>query len=292
MKKRVLIALALLLTLSCSAVCAAADESKDVLAKYEGEQTRTQISVAEQEESTVTLPDGTHFTAEGIPENAVQWVIYSVPASEQEAWAWIMNCFKNMGTPIHVYDIYFLDADGNRINADGVAVTLVCPDCSGSYIIYALSTDGTLVRLENKTRSVSVRFVTNGSNYYVLAEEPSETDKVTVGQTTGGKVDISDPDPAVGDTVTVTPKPDDGKEVETIIVTDRNGDAIAVNDNGDGTYSYEQPEGGVTIEVTFKTVTPAAQEEVSLLWLWIALAVVVIAGGAVGVVLWRKKRAQ
>lgn len=37
-----------------------------------------------------------------------------------------------------------------------------------------------------------------------------------------------------------------------VIVKDENGKEISVTDNGDGTYSYEQPERNVTIEVIFK----------------------------------------
>ena len=34
--------------------------------------------------------------------------------------------------------------------------------------------------------------------------------------------------------------------------TDENGKTVKVTDNGDGTYSYTQPAGDVTIKVTFK----------------------------------------
>ena len=54
-----------------------------------------------------------------------------------------------------------------------------------------------------------------------------------------------------GQIVTVTPDPDAGYEVYEVAVTDQNGNAIRVTDNGDGTYSFTQPIDIVTITVTY-----------------------------------------
>ncbi|MPM58152.1 hypothetical protein SDC9_104981 [bioreactor metagenome] len=76
------------------------------------------------------------------------------------------------------------------------------------------------------------------------------------------KPDISDSDhgttsvtpqqPRPGTSVTIHPKPDEGYVVDEVIVTDQSGKNIPVKDNGDGTYSYTQPNGKVTVTVTFK----------------------------------------
>ena len=42
-------------------------------------------------------------------------------------------------------------------------------------------------------------------------------------------------------------------EVDKVSVTDRYGNTVEVTNNGDGTYSFIQPRGSVTIEVSFKT---------------------------------------
>ena len=67
----------------------------------------------------------------------------------------------------------------------------------------------------------------------------------------GGTVTVSPKNPEKGDKVTITPKPDEGYEVEQILVTDKNGDAVEVTNNGDGTYSFTQPAGKVNVKVTF-----------------------------------------
>ena len=80
------------------------------------------------------------------------------------------------------------------------------------------------------------------------------------------RVDIPTPengavtaDPAAakaGETVTLTPAPEEGYEVGEIIVTDRFGDAVAVTENPDGTYTFTMPSGQVRVEVTFVEATP------------------------------------
>ena len=78
---------------------------------------------------------------------------------------------------------------------------------------------------------------------------PSYSNTIEVGD--GGDVKVSPRTPEAGDTVTITPDPDAGYEVDEVIVTDRNGDEVEVTANRNGTYTFEQPRGRVTIEVTF-----------------------------------------
>ena len=73
----------------------------------------------------------------------------------------------------------------------------------------------------------------------------------TVTQPENGAVTVSPKAPKKGDTVTITPKPEDGYTVEQILVTDKNGDPVKVTNNGDGTYSFTQPAGKVTVKATF-----------------------------------------
>ena len=72
-----------------------------------------------------------------------------------------------------------------------------------------------------------------------------------IGKTENGEVDVSTTRPHAGDTVTVTPKPDDGYDVQTVTVTDENGSAVPVTKNEDGSFTFTQPEGEVTINAAF-----------------------------------------
>ena len=79
------------------------------------------------------------------------------------------------------------------------------------------------------------------STYPPVMEQPDE----------GGTVTISPKNPSAGAKVTITATPEEGYEVNEIIVTDKNGDPVEVTNNGDGTYSFTQPAGKVDIKVTF-----------------------------------------
>ena len=66
-----------------------------------------------------------------------------------------------------------------------------------------------------------------------------------------GALSVSPTRPKRGDTVTITPVPDQGYQVEQVTVTQRDGTALPVTDHGNGTYTFSQPSGRVTITVTF-----------------------------------------
>ncbi len=66
-----------------------------------------------------------------------------------------------------------------------------------------------------------------------------------------GEVKANFANPSAGVLVTLTVTPDEGYEVGEITITDENGKEIEVIDNGDGTYSYRQPESEIEIDVEF-----------------------------------------
>jgi len=99
------------------------------------------------------------------------------------------------------------------------------------------------------------------------SQPPAEGNEITIETPVGGSVSVDDPTPETGDRVTITVTPDTGKEVDKVIIKDANDDDVAVTDNGDGTYTYTQPEGDVTIKVTFKEETsepPAEDNEITI----------------------------
>ena len=62
---------------------------------------------------------------------------------------------------------------------------------------------------------------------------------------------VSTAQPDYGKVVTIVPQPEPGYVVETVTVTDADGEALAVTALEDGTYQFTQPRGMVTISVTF-----------------------------------------
>lgn len=97
---------------------------------------------------------------------------------------------------------------------------------------------------------------------------PSEPDpEIEVTEPAHGDVEISPSKPEAGETVTITPTPDDGYEVEDVIVTDEDGECVPVRENPDGSWRYEQPKSDVTIEVIFGEVAPEPTVDVSEIFL-------------------------
>ena len=81
------------------------------------------------------------------------------------------------------------------------------------------------------------------------SSEPSYSPVMDI--TGNGDVRVNPRTPSEGDEVTITVDPDRGYEVDEVIVRDRNGNRVDVTAERNGTYTFEQPRGRVTIEVTF-----------------------------------------
>ena len=73
----------------------------------------------------------------------------------------------------------------------------------------------------------------------------------------GGEVIIKPSRPTSGQTVIITPKPNEGMEVDKVEVTDKNGNQIEVTQKPNGDFTFKQPSGKVTITVTFKPAVPS-----------------------------------
>lgn len=168
----VLLSFALLLSFSLTAFAAENEPAEiDVYARYvgaaDGEYTAEIVNAG----ATITTEDGTVISVTGAPNGAVTLVVVPIPASEKEAWEWLAECLENAGTPVRAYDIYFLDADGNRFNADGAVITMTAPSVGGTLIACSVNTDGIGKVLTSAVSAGKITFTTNGSHYYVLAEK-------------------------------------------------------------------------------------------------------------------------
>ena len=66
-----------------------------------------------------------------------------------------------------------------------------------------------------------------------------------------GSVTVSPKNASKGSTVTITVKPDSGYVLETISVTDKNGNDLKLIDKGNGKYTFTMPGSKVEVKVTF-----------------------------------------
>lgn len=150
-------------------------------------------------------------------------------------------------TELKAKDIYtVVRTDG----ATGEALSSEPDELSGEY--YELTEDGSGLILHVKESGV---YAVGGRDYQIVIPTypPVKT------ESENGSFAVSPDRPFSGQTVTITPKPDEGYTVDKITVTDASGKAVEVSPNGDGTYSFTQPSGAVTITVTFKVLTDVSE---------------------------------
>ena len=74
---------------------------------------------------------------------------------------------------------------------------------------------------------------------------------VAVSDGAHGSVTVSPKSASKGSTVTVTVTPDKGYALETLAVTDKNGNALDLTDQGGGQYTFTMPSSPVTVAATF-----------------------------------------
>ncbi|MEC0226237.1 S-layer homology domain-containing protein [Paenibacillus alba] len=80
---------------------------------------------------------------------------------------------------------------------------------------------------------------------------------VTIDNGTGGKVTVDNNSATAGTKVTITVTPDAGYLLDKLTITDDKGNVINYTDNGNGTYTYIQPNGTVKIKAVFKVLDKA-----------------------------------
>ena len=182
MKRLLSFALTFLILCSLSIPTFAAEitDGSDVVAKY---------NITYEGEYRAEVIDGSAtaggISVTGAPENAVTLVV--VPM-EGEALTWVDSCVS--GDAVAAYDIHFLDAEGNRINANAVSVSIIV---SGSELqVSSVTTSGADSKLTSEASGSQISFTTDGGHYYVIC----------------GKSGGEQPGPG-GDTVTVPVRGDE-----------------------------------------------------------------------------------
>ena len=84
-----------------------------------------------------------------------------------------------------------------------------------------------------------------------VTPQPPAKGEIEIPAHPGGKVEVSPKNPDAGDKVTVSPKPQAGKEVRSISVTDKDGNKVEVRKNEKGEFEFTMPQGDVEVNVVF-----------------------------------------
>lgn len=94
---------------------------------------------------------------------------------------------------------------------------------------------------------------------------------ITVNKTTNGTVSVSPSRAVEGETVTITVRPNEGYELDTLTVKDADGKTIRTTSIGDNKYTFTMPDSKVEIDATFKAIaevdtTPSFSDVPSSYW--------------------------
>ena len=204
MKRLLAALLAVVLVCSMSIPAFAAEEEKEnnVTVKYVTTVEGAYVSDVKNGAASISA-DGVSVSVTGAPSNAKTLVVIPMAG---DALSWIDSCVD--GDAKAAYDIHFEDAEGNRIGANGVSVSVAV---SGSeLIVSSVNTPGADKSLSSTTSGSNVTFTSDGSNYYVVWEKK-----------TGGET----PDP--GETITV-PVRGDENEIHADVTID--GDTVELHE--------------------------------------------------------------
>lgn len=127
-------------------------------------------------------------------------VVYQIPRSDEQAWAWMESCMEKYGTNLYPLDLSFMDSQGDRVEVQSVITVTVT--YTGDYqapAVFYLAESGAVTEMESQAQGTAVTFTTNHNSYYVLAEtdgintpvEPVDPDEDGSGQPSDG--DTSQP---------------------------------------------------------------------------------------------------
>ena len=145
--------------------------------------------------------------------------------------------------------------------------TLTCAADMNKTGVYAIKASGAEVP-EGGNYHDTITYVDGKLTVYYY----NTANRVTVYGGAHGIARVDDYNPSTGDRVTITVTPDEGYEVDQVLVTTASGKKVPVTRTGENRYVFEMPSGSVSIQVTYKAEEKVVYTDVSP-YAWYAEAV-------------------
>ena len=167
-----------------------------------------------------------------------------------------------------------LDATGNNMKDQTVWATFVIDVEGKSFEMpdYVWESDepasfsiaASLLREKNIDEGIykiefTIESVADGDAFTLLLNVALESNRVTIDPAIENGTVTAPSEAENGETVTLTVTPSDGYKLETLTVTDKDGETVAVDENN----SFEMPAGGVTVSATFREIKFVDEDAVS-----------------------------
>lgn len=143
------------------------------------------------------------------------------------------------------------DAATASLSGDNRTITVIGVSDGTATITVAMKLNGTT--LTSKSCTVTVTTYNPPSGGGGGSSDPTYSISLP-GKVTGGEVSIQKRYAEKGETVTITVTPDDGYELDELIVTDSKGNKLDLTDKGNGKFTFKMPAGRVEIEVSFQEI--------------------------------------
>lgn len=206
-------------------------------------------------------------------------------STDNEALPPAPSTSKSKSKLVSHVEVFLKDADGNPIDKSKlkglkikftVATSLTLENNQTAKVWYLNLDKGGKGELTEKQDGLlnggKITFTLNHFSEYVFGTEESTGNttptggggggggsassgySVSVSRTTNGTVSVSPSRAEEGDTVTITVRPNEGYELDTLTVKDADGNTIRTTKTSDGKYTFTMPDGKVTIEATFKAI--------------------------------------
>ena len=143
--------------------------------------------------------------------------------------------------------------------AENGIVILPTPTRSGSYA-FRYWTDGTNTYAAGSEYTVTKEATLTAVWRYTGSSSSSSSSSsysVSVPSVANGSVSVTPSSASKGTTVTITVKPNDGYELNKLTVTDKDGNRLSLNDQGNGKYTFTMPSGKVNVDAAFSKIETA-----------------------------------
>ena len=152
-------------------------------------------------QASVQLEDGVQVTVSGQALDGLTLVVYQIPRSDEQAWAWMESCMEKYGTNLYPLDLFFMDSQGDRVEVQSaITVTVTYTGDYQTPAVFYLAENGSVTKMKSQAEGTAITFTTHHNSYYVLAEtegintpvEPDKPDEDGSGLPSDG--DTSQPD--------------------------------------------------------------------------------------------------
>lgn len=228
---------------------------------------------------TYTWKDSEGHTLNSAPKNAGSYTLTVAVVDDQYTGSVTLNCsISKAAVTITALDVSA--AVGSKLPtfsyrvaglAEGESLktepTLTCAADMNKTGVYAIKASGAEVP-EGGNYHDTITYVDGKLTVYHY----NTANRVTVYGGAHGIARVDDYNPSTGDRVTITETPDEGYEVDQVLVTTASGKKVPVTRTGENRYVFEMPSGSVSIQVTYKAEEKVVYTDVSP-YAWYAEAV-------------------